>query len=468
MPHLPVTQALEELFERLITPELIFFPVRHHSPACAWHLRQLIAQKAPAAVLVEGPESFTPLIPLILHPKTKTPVAVYTNFIDNNRTSAPAPDSRLDFGPPRYAAYYPFCDYSPELVALRCGHKAGARLRFIDLNYPDQILTEPHDETTAPRIDSLLQEQHLKRSEYLRLLAHKTGCRDQDDLWDHLFEARAHAMSTELFMREVAAYCFMARLDATPEGLKADGTLARETNMAAVIAEELAAAKSAPNRGPVLVVTGGFHTCALPALVQQSPVRPRPAQVDPTDTQTVLIRYSFEQLDSLNGYSAGMPAPAYYDRFWQQACGAPAPKTKKREPTKPAEPFLETASQLLVEIGRLTRERELAIALSTADEIAALEQARRLAHVRGHPGPTREDLLDGVRSCFVKGAMDAEGAVLMGLVRHVLAGTAIGEVPPDAGVPPIVEDFRVQARQLKLSIADSTPRKNRAGNLPEN
>ena len=47
------------------------------------------------------------------------------------------------------------------------------------------------------------------------------------------------------------------------------------------------------------------------------------------------------------------------------------------------------------------------IALSTADEIAALQQARLLAALRGHPGPTREDLLDGVRSCFVKGAMDA-------------------------------------------------------------
>ena len=29
-----------------------------------------------------------------------------------------------------------------------------------------------------------------------------------------------------------------------------------------------------------------------------------------------LIRYSFEQLDALNGYAAGMPSPYYYDQVW--------------------------------------------------------------------------------------------------------------------------------------------------------
>ncbi len=29
-------------------------PVRHHSPACAWHLRALIRQTKPAVVLIEA------------------------------------------------------------------------------------------------------------------------------------------------------------------------------------------------------------------------------------------------------------------------------------------------------------------------------------------------------------------------------------------------------------------------------
>ncbi len=30
-------------------------PIRHHSPACAFHLMAMIEEVAPAAILVEGP-----------------------------------------------------------------------------------------------------------------------------------------------------------------------------------------------------------------------------------------------------------------------------------------------------------------------------------------------------------------------------------------------------------------------------
>jgi hypothetical protein len=102
----------------------------------------------------------------------------------------------------------------------------------------------------------------------------------------------------------------------------------------------------------------------------------------------------------------------------------------------------------------------LSFKLSTADEIAALEQTRRLARFRGHAGgPTREDLLDSVRSCFVKGALDGEGQLLMDLVYGVLAGQVVGDLPAGVGVPPIVDDFRRQAASLRLKIADSTPKR---------
>jgi len=95
------------------------------------------------------------------------------------------------------------------------------------------------------------------------------------------------------------------------------------------------------------------------------------------------------------------------------------------------------------------------VALSTADEIAALQHARHLASMRGHTGPTREDLLDGVRSCFVKGSMDGEGAILMGLVRQILTGNEIGNVPASAGTPPLVASFRKEAERARLEISTS-------------
>ena len=42
--------------------DLWVVPVRHHSPACAAHLERLITAVQPAAVLVEGPCDFDPLI----------------------------------------------------------------------------------------------------------------------------------------------------------------------------------------------------------------------------------------------------------------------------------------------------------------------------------------------------------------------------------------------------------------------
>jgi hypothetical protein len=167
------------------------------------------------------------------------------------------------------------------------------------------------------------------------------------------------------------------------------------------------------------------------------------------DTLDCLIRYGFEQLDALNGYAAGMPSPYYYDQLWHAT-------SEDNVPTA----FASLAAKILVDLGQLTRRKKLAVALSPADEIAALEQSRRLASMRGHPGPTREDLLDGIRSCFVKGSMDAEGEIVLGLARHALGGTSIGEVPPEAGVPPLVEDFRAAAQKLRLNITDSVRRKS--------
>jgi hypothetical protein len=444
---------LEEFLRALGASAVRFFPVRHHSPACAWHVRELIRRERPRAVLIEGPEDVTPLVPHILSPETRAPFAVYATYVDEGaRRPTPAPDALPEAKPARSAGYYPFCDYSPELVALRAGAEVGARLRFIDLTYPEQVIAErdsPEDErpTDAPR--SLQDESYLKHSLYVTALAQRAGCRDHDDLWDHLFESAFLSLPTDEFVRRVAAYCFMARLDYARETLERDGTLARESAMAAAIVEELESADEAggADAGPVVVVTGGFHTAALPGLITgRAERRKRPAR-DKINAQTVLTRYSFDQLDRLNGYASGMPSPDYYQRLWQHAN------------VEGGRAALDAASRILVEVGHLTRERDLGTKLSAADEIAALEQARRLARFRGHAaGPTREDLLDSVRSCFVKGAMDGEGRLLMELVYGVLAGRAVGDLPAGVGVPPIVDDFRRRAATLRLKIADSAPK----------
>jgi hypothetical protein len=440
-----VRSQLNAVLSALFKPRCVYFPIRHHSPACSWHLGKLIREIRPSVVLVEGPSSFTPFIPTILDPVTKPPVAIYTHYIDVDRKLYKPAENELDLGPARFAAYYPFCDYSPELVALRVGREVGAALKFIDLDYADQILAErlAAQQVSKPRIETLMQERHLARSRYLNALAQRSGCRDFNEMWDHLFEANFQSHPTRAFIEEVATYCFFGRIDANEAILEADGTSAREQAMAAAIEDEIA--NGSAQGSPILVVTGGFHTVALSSLVGKALRRAAPSSVSPESVQQALIRYSFRQLDALNGYSAGMPSPNYYNRLWREVAGGSAAHAR-------------VAVSFLVEIGSITRKKDMQVGLSTADEIAALEHASLLASMRGHAGPTREDLLDGVRSCFVKGSMDGEGAVVMGLVQHILTGSEVGNVPATAGAPPIVASFRKEAERARLDISNSLKR----------
>jgi hypothetical protein len=452
-----VTEPSPEAFVAGLLPKLrperlCYFPIRHHSPACAAHLRRWIRDRRPASVLVEGPASFTAQIPFLVDARCVCPVALYTTFIDKrgrlagenqeeSATTAAAP-----FGPSRFAAYYPFCDYSPELVALRTGHAVGARLRFIDLEYPEMVLCrldEPEAERQPVRVDDLAADPHLRHSEYVRALARRLGCRDFNELWDHLFEAAADTLDTDAFIDRLAAYCAMARLDYTPETLRRDATAAREACMAAAVRDELARNEAEGRTGPVLVVTGGFHTVALPDLVAAEAARPRPPELAGDEAGTWLMRYSFDQLDALAGYASGMPSPAYYDRLWHASSG---------EEGRLAEYGSRVAGDLIVEIGRLSRTRDLPGLISTADAIAAVQMARQLAQLRGHGWPLREDILDGIRSSFVKGEVGVEGNVLLRLVREVLAGNRVGDLPPGTAVPPIVADFLREARRLRLPV----------------
>jgi hypothetical protein len=384
---------------------VVYFPVRHHSPACAWHVDRLIREIRPAAVLIEGPRDATRLIPFLLHKRARMPVAIYTTFVQR----------REDDIPLRHAAYYPLCDYSPELAAVRAADAIGAEARFIDLTFPEMVLAEqtPHDEHAR----SLFEERYLTHSRLLRAACRRSGARDPDDLWDHLYEVDHVHVATPAFMRNVLAYCALARHDYTPEMLTAEGCTAREAAMAAAVAD---------TKGKVIVVTGGFHTVALP---QAKPAMPPAVKVVGEDAQVVLMRYGFEQLDRLNGYASGMPAPEFYQRSWEG-----------RDP-----------AEILAELGRECRERQPGVA-SPADLIAALAHVHRLAQFRGHPRPSREDLLDGVRSVLIKGAEDVEGVLTMALARKLMAGDRVGDVPPEAGQPPIVDDFRHSAAALKIDL----------------
>lgn len=439
MPDAGVSM-LEAARERLFGEhDLYFAPVRHHSPACALALRHMLRQLKPAAVLVEGPDDLAPLLPLIGDLQTKAPVAFVCQTTRRHKDGET--DEEEKTRPETRSSFYPFCDYSPEWIALRDGAALGAQVALIDQPWRDKAW-EREDQEQSPA-QSLMEEQYFAHSAYLSAMARRLGCVDHHELWDRLFELRTvEAMADwRSFFGDVFHWCAMARLDYKPEVLEAELSLPRERHMATHIRSWRKRVK-----GNIVVVTGGFHTSELLSSWQTAATASQHKEANGEQNQAWLIRYSFDRLDALNGYAAGMPSPAYYQSVWDAF------------ESGHGEPFLSVTVDCLTRFARKAREDDISDAASTALVQAATVQATRLAALRGNAGPGRQDLIDAIRSCYVKGAIDEGTRGFTADLRRFLGGTRIGDVPPSAGSPPLIEDARRRARAAGVRLDDSTPR----------
>lgn len=430
---------LREEFRQLVSPELIVFPVRHHSPACARQLLGVFEKHEPSVVLVEGPRSFTPLVPLMAHAEARAPFAVYSYAVSSAAGQAQ---------PRRGAAYYPLCDYSPELVALREAQRQGIPARFIDLDFGEQFLIDRQADDGEQQ--SLLEERRYRHSEALKRLASRLGCRDHEELWEHLFELPHEGLTCEDFVTRIATYCRLARLDVGDAEHEADGTSQREAEMAWHIREALA--QRAEDAGPVLAVMGGYHAVVMRELVRSTVPRPVIPRGGLGDHHASLIRYSFDRLERLNGYAAGMTAPAWHQAVWERT------RKHDRAGISAQAARSEVALTMLFDIAAELRER-FKHPLPVPALAAAYEQALRLAQLRGRAAPAKDDVMDAVTSCFIKGDADADGLIVRQAAQRVLSGHLLGKVPAGAGVPPLVRDFEFRARRQRLKIDDTERRR---------
>jgi hypothetical protein len=416
-----------EVRAALLAPQggLHFAPIRHHSPACAWAVRALIRAVRPARVLIEAPEDLAGHIALLLHPETRPPVAI----------AALADVSEGG----RVAAYYPFCVHAPEFVAIREAQAVGAEVRFIDLpvaaklNHPTHATLFPRD-----RPVSLTAEPSFNSGDFIRGLCRRTGCRDGHELWDHLFETRLGEPDFARFLADVGAYCAGIRAATRPEQIDSDGDAAREAHMAA----SLLAARGAG--GPLVVITGGFHT---PALLAAAARGAAPARQAVPATRSYLIRYSFAALDALAGYAAGLPQPAYYDFLWRRA-----------QEDSGGLLWRQVAVDLIG--GFAQRARQDGHPIATPQQVEMARAAETLARLRGRPGALRHDLLDAARTALVKGEAARHDAWSERLILF-LRGEAIGDIPAGAGSPPLVEHARALARAHRIDVSDGA-RRNRS------
>jgi hypothetical protein len=400
--------------------DLYVVPIRHHSPACSAHLERLLEEVRPGAILVEGPCDFDPHIPLLNDERTRAPVAIVAvRAIEKGETSR------------RATSYYPFCAHSPEFIALRHGVNAAIVTRFIDL--PSHSRAMMGDAADAPPPAIMGDESAFDIGDFVTALAREMSCRDGNEVWDQLFESRIAEPDWRGFFGEVGRYCACIRAAAPAGSIEADGTLEREAQMRAIIAEVRKTVE-----GPIVAVVGGFHA---PALMDAKLAGDKIIGPSATQASGYLVRYGNRQLDALQGYSAGLPLPGFYEKWWEWHKANPAS----------LDPRIWAHDLIGGFAAHLRKDRR---APSFPLILAAVEQAQRLAELRGRSLPFRDDIIDAVRSTFIKDEVPRHGAPVLNELHAWLTGTAIGDVPASAGSPPLVEAVRNEARRLRFAIDD--------------
>lgn len=415
---------------------VLYFPVRHHSPACSFHLEKAAEDYKPDLILIEGPENAGNLISVLLHEDTKPPLALYYAYRDR---AGLVTEKKGD-----YKCYYPFLDCSPELTALRQAKDKGIPARFIDLSYGEILIGTASGKgiRREGNKQTYNDDYLLSRSRYLALLCEKTGLRDFEELWEKYFEIQGLTEATADFVRQMLTYCMLSRKNTPEEELEEDGTILRERYMAKQIAEASKTYKK------ILVVTGGFHSYGLWELLSKEQDgtyaftgKPVKLHKEADGQQEVYpMAYSMEAADALNGYASGMQSPGFYQRVWKNL--------KERESAAGA--YEDAVLHFLASSGRQARRKEESV--SSYDEICAFSMARGLAALRGKREPGLYELKDSARSSFVKGELNLSTDGALRVLKELVTGTQVGRLCKDAARPPLLSDFEEQCRSFGLKL----------------
>lgn len=424
------------------TPQI--FGVRHLSPAAAWHLRQLLDRVRPKLVLIEGSDDADDLIPHIVSPKSKLPIAILAY-------TATAPVRTF---------VYPLATYSPEYQALVWCRENKAKARFMDLpssvflglmdrddgtsvldpekpaQPKQEAIPAPDDEdaVTAPPVEETPRPDSLYDQ-----VARLAGEPDYETYWERHFEQLS---GVDTYLHAARAYGAELRALEDFSTRPAAENLVREAYMRRTIQQALAEGFK-PEQ--IVVVTGAFHATALgpdlPPMTDEEFARLRRRE-----SKITLIPYSFFKLSSQSGYGAGNHAPAYFELVWN------------------ALNHDETASLPTLFLTNVARElRAAGTFRSTAEVIEGVRLATAMADLK-HSRPTLRELQDAAVTLLGQG----DAAVVRESLLRVEVGTAIGALAKGVSQTSIQDDFYRELTRLKLEPFKTAVRRELDLDLREN
>lgn len=243
--------------------EVAYFGIRHHGPGSARRLVQALGRLQPRQVLIEGPSDLSDLMPPLVHPLARPPLALLAYAEDD----------------PARASFWPFETYSPEYQAIRWAVAHGAALQFIDLPSAVTLARDPDDSARALRGDPIAA------------LAEAAGHDDPESWWNDMFEVSGETDVFDAVARAMAAL---------REGQPATGDdIQREAQM------RLAIAEAAKGEGPIAVVCGAWHVPALQASHPKAADREALKGLPRVKTRATWVPWTTRRLSRYSGYGAG-------------------------------------------------------------------------------------------------------------------------------------------------------------------
>ena len=416
----------KEIFEIIpfdYQQKILYFPIRHHSPVCSFHLLNVIEEYKPDCILVEGPQNSDKLIPILTHEETKLPIAFYYYYKDTQQL--------INENAEDYKCYYPFLNTSPEYNALLQAKKRNIDCGFIDLPYGEILIHSPKKSNTYN------DDYYLTENKFFEKICEKTSTRNFEEFWENYFEIKGLYMPTDEFVANMMTYCYLTRENTPVEVMEKDGCLIREKFMAENIL------KAAETHEKVLVVTGGFHTYGLYRLTsgQDKLQKVKVHKFNEKVQNVYAMIYSFEAADALNGYASGMQNPGFYDKIWKGI-------TNGEESIH--EVYENVVLDTLLQCAKKSAKEKLLITMS--DISSAVTMYKGLCSVRDKQAPGLYELYDCVQSCFVKGELNAASDVPLRILSEIATGSEIGQLCSTAEKIPVIQDFDEQCKKYRLKV----------------
>ena len=411
--------SFNESQNKIIKENIKFFPVRHHSPACAFHLKKIIEEFKPETILIEGPSDANFLMEYMIDENTIAPFCIYSSYIDKSKEKC--------------RSYYPFLDYSPEFVAIKKSHELKINCSFIDMPFASIIENSENNKNKKPISIYDKDNNKFNVNDYTSRLTKKAGLRSFAELWERDFEINGILKKSEDFIKNVYALGYYMRLIES-EDIE---TKNREYFMAKNIKECID-----KKIDRILVITGSFHVNGIIDKLKDFENIEREfnklKNYNIQNSSNYLIPYSFEEADQRKGYIAGIEYPAFYNNIW-----------KKLNEDLIENAYTETVKSFIVKAAGINRDY---YNVNIPDCINAYYMAINLAKLRGKNNAGVYELIDAVKSAFVKGEISLENTGNIELMMKLLSGIANGKVSSKSIVPPVVLDFRNLCKTHRIRI----------------